>query len=193
MTIEIIAQPRGAQGTGASRRLRRTGRTPGIVYGGGSEPVAIDLDHNNLFHALRKEAFHSSILDLVLGETRQPVLLRDVQMHPWKQLVLHVDFQRVDPNQEIHMNVPLHYINEDIAPGVKTSGGAVSHIMNEVEVLCLPSKLPEFIEVDLINLAAGHSVHLSEIKLPEGVRLASLVRGEDLAIAAITVAKGAAE
>jgi large subunit ribosomal protein L25 len=172
--MKVVATSRSAQGTGASRRLRRTGKVPGIVYGSSSEPAMIELDHNDLFHALRKEAFHSSILDLELdGGAASSVLLRDVQMHPFKQQVLHIDFQRVAANEKIHMRVPLHYMNAEISPAVKQSANVVSHVMNDIEVQCLPKDLPEFIEVDLAELQAQGTVHVSDLKLPEGVTVSA--------------------
>ena len=156
MKIEVSADKRTLQGKGASRRLRGSGKLPGIIYGGDSEPQSIEMDHNDMFHKLKMEAFHASILTLNVGGKKEQVLLRDVQMHPFKQLVLHVDFQRIDPKKKIHVKVPLHFINAEIAPGVKTSGGIVSHVLTEVDVTCLPKDLPEFITVDLIDLAAGH-------------------------------------
>ncbi len=193
MAIEVIAVKRELQGKGASRRLRIAGRVPGVVYGGEKDAAAIDMDHNSLYHQLKHESFHASILTLDLDGVKEQVLLRDVQVHPFKQLVLHLDFQRVDENQKIHMKVPLHFVNADVAPGVKQSGGIVSHIMTEIDIACLPKDLPEFIEVDLINLTAGHSLHLSEIKLPNGVEIASLAKGGDLAVAAITIPRGSME
>ncbi|HMC12869.1 MAG TPA: 50S ribosomal protein L25/general stress protein Ctc, partial [Gallionellaceae bacterium] len=165
MKIEVSATSRKAQGTGASRRLRKTGRVPGIVYGG-SVPTLIDVDHNNLYHALRNEAFHASILALDLDGKKEQVLLRDFQMHPFRQQVLHIDFQRVHADKEIHMKIPLHFINADIAPGVKSGGGIISHVLNELEISCLPADLPASIEVDLASLDLGHSIHVSDIKLP---------------------------
>jgi len=194
MQIEINAKKRDSQGTGASRRLRHAGRVPGIVYGGNMDAQSVDLDHKELYFSLKNEAFHSSVLSLNLEGTKETVLLRDYQMHPYKQLVMHVDFQRVDATHKIHVKVPLHFLNADIAPGVKLGGGVVSHLLTEVEVVCLPGSLPEFIEVDLANLEAGHTIHLSELKLPAGVELAVLVRGEDQGVANIlTVRGGAAE
>ena len=170
--MKVIATSRELQGTGASRRLRRAGKVPGIVYGGTDAPTQIELDHNNLFHALRKEVFHSSILELELdGKGATSVLLRDVQMHPFKQQVLHVDFQRVAADQKIHMKVPLHFVNAEISPAVKLASNVVSHVMNDIEVTCLPKDLPEFIEIDLANLEAGGTVHVSDLKLPAGVSL----------------------
>lgn len=190
MKIELNASIRKAQGTGASRRLRKSGRVPGIVYGG-TEPTLIDLDHNNLYHSLRKEAFHASILTLDLDGKKEPVLLRDFQMHPFRQQVQHIDFQRVESNKKIHMKVPLHFVNADIAPGVKLSGGIVSHVMNELNVACLPGDLPEFIEVDLSNLTLNHSIHVSDLKFPNGVEAANV--SGNAAIATIQLPRGAVE
>ncbi len=168
--MKVTATTRNAQGTGASRRLRRAGKVPGIVYGSSDAPVNIELDHNDLFHSLRKEAFHSSILDLEIdGNAASNVLLRDVQMHPFKQQVLHIDFQRVAANQKIHVRVPLHFINAEVSPAVKLSSNVVSHVMNDIEVVCLPTDLPEFIEIDLSNLQAQGTIHVSDMKLPAGV------------------------
>lgn len=192
MKIAIKAEVRKGQGTGASRRLRRADKVPGIVYGGGKEATVIELDHNDLFHKLKLEAFHASILDMELDGKNEQVLLRDVQMHAWKQNVLHVDFQRIAADRKIHMKVPLHYTNEDIAPGVKVSGGIVSHIINELDISCLPKDLPEFIEVDLKDLAAGHTLHLSQVKLPAGVEAVSLIRGDDPSVATIIIPRAVA-
>ena len=168
--MKVVANTRSAQGTGASRRLRRAGKVPGIVYGSTETPVAIEIDHNDLFHALKKEVFHSSILDLELdGKAGSNVLLRDVQMHPFKLQVLHIDFQRVAANQKIHVKVPLHFVNAETSPAVKLAANVVSHVMNDIEVTCLPKDLPEFIEVDLADLEAQGTVHVSDLKLPEGV------------------------
>jgi large subunit ribosomal protein L25 len=168
--MKVTATTRNTQGTGASRRLRRTGKVPGIVYGSSATPVNIELDHNDLFHALRKEAFHSSILDLeVDGSATESVLLRDVQYHPFKQQVLHIDFQRVAADQKIHVKVPLHFVNAETSPAVKLSANIVSHVMNEIEVVCLPKDLPEFLSVDLGNLQAQGTVHVSDLTLPAGV------------------------
>ena len=187
MQIEINASKREAQGTGASRRLRRAGRVPAIVYGGGKEAQSIDLDHKELYFALKNEAFHSSVLKLNLSGAKESVLLRDYQMHPYKPLVLHVDFQRVHAAQKVHLKVPLHFLNADVAPGVKLSGGVVNHILTEVEVSCLPGALPEFIEVDLGQMEAGQSLHLSDLKLPDDVELTALARGDDHGVVNILV------
>ena len=167
--MKFVAFERAKQGTGASRRLRNTGRTPGIVYGGSSEPQLIELDHNALWHALKKEAFHSSILEMELGGKSSQVLLRDVQMHPFKQLVLHIDFQRVDANTKLHMKVPVHYSGEENSPAVKLDQCLINHVVTELEISCLPADLPEFIAVDLSNLKKGTSLHLADITLPKGV------------------------
>lgn len=191
MKIELSVTSRKAQGTGASRRLRKSGRVPGIVYGGG-EPVLIDLDHNSLYHLLRKEAFHASIMTLDVDGKKEPVLLRDFHMHPFRQQVQHIDFQRVEASKKIHMKVPLHFVNADIAPGVKQGKGIVSHVLNELDVVCLPADLPEFIEVDLSNLMLNHSIHVSDLKLPQGVEAAGMHAGEAV-VATILVPRGAAE
>lgn len=167
--MKVVAFPRKEQGSGASRRLRNAGQTPGIIYGGNAAPVAISLDHNALFHALKKEAFHSSILDMEVEGKVEKVLLRDFQVHAFKQLVLHADFQRVDPNKKIHVKVPLHFVNAEVSPAVKLGGAIISHVMNELDVTCLPADLPEFVEVDLSKVEAGASIHLSDITLPKGV------------------------
>ncbi len=173
MNFEFTAFARTQEGRGASRRMRRAGKAPGIVYGGSAAPQPIELDHNALFHALRNEAFHASILTMKLDGAATRVLLRDVQMHPFRNEILHVDFQRVDENRRIHMKVPLHFVNEEISPAVKLSGALVSHVQNEVDIACLPRDLPEFIEVDLSNLTVGQSLHASGVKLPAGVTLVS--------------------
>lgn len=189
MNIEFTAFPRTSEGRGASRRMRRTGKAPGIVYGGTARPTPIELDHNALFHALRNEAFHSSILTMKLDGAATRVLLRDVQMHPFRNEILHVDFQRVDENRKIHMKVPLHFKNGDIAPGVKVAGGAVQHIVNDLDITCLPKDLPEFIEVDLKDLQAGHSIHVSGMKLPAGVESTKLNKGDDITVATIVMTR----
>ncbi len=171
MQFEINAQARTLQGSGASRRLRRAGKVPGIIYGGEAAPQAIEIDHNDLLLNLKKEAFHASILNIVLDGKKQQVLLRDTQLHAFKPLILHVDFQRVDATHELHIKVPLHFVNEEIAPGVKLSGGLVNHVITELDVHCLPKDLPAFIEVDLAALDVGDTIHLSQIKLPKGVKL----------------------
>lgn len=170
--MKITATTRSLQGTGASRRLRNAGKTTGILYGGkDAAPVQLEFNHNEVFHALRKEAFHASVLDLELDGKSQPVLLRDYQMHPFKPLVLHIDFQRVFADSEIHMKVPLHFTGADVSPAVKLSASIVSHVTSAVTVACLPAKLPEFISVDLSSMVAGKSLHVSDLVMPEGVRV----------------------
>lgn len=191
MLFEVIAKSRSVQGTGASRRQRRDGVTPAIVYGGKKTPTMIELDHNSIYHQLKHEAFHASVLNLNIDGTVEKVLLRDTQYHPYKQLILHIDFQRVADDEKLHIKVPLHFVNAEEAPGVKLAGGIVQHVINEVEISCLPKDLPEFIEVDLGHLAAGHSVHLSDLKLPAGVELLAVVRGENGTVANITGGKDA--
>src|SRR5258706_1617011 len=186
MKVEIKAEPRRLQGTGGSRRLRRTDKVPGILYGGGKDALPIEVDHKDLFFKLKLEAFHASILDLEVGEEKAQVLLRDYQMHPFQQRVLHVDFQRVAADKKIHMKVPLHFINAEISRGVKVAGGIVQHVMNDLEISCLPKDLPEFIEVDLANIQAGHSLHLSSLTLPPGVE-ALVPKGEDPTVATVVI------
>ena len=191
-SIEFTAFPRqGGEGRGASRRLRTSGKAPGIVYGGSAEPTQIELDHNALIHALKNEAFHASILTMNLGGAAQRVLLRDVQMHPYRAQVLHVDFQRIDENKKIHMKVPLHFVNAELSPAVKLGGANVSHVVNEIDVACLPKDLPEFIEVDLSALETAHAFKTSNLKLPPGV--VALTRGKDPVIATAVVPKAVVE
>ena len=188
MKIEIKAEPRSVQGTGASRRLRRESKVPGVLYGAGKDALAIQVDHKDLWFKLKMEAFHASILDMDVSGEKTQVLLRDYQMHPFRPLILHVDFQRVAADKKIHMNVPLHFVNAEISPGVKVAGGLVEHVMKELEVSCLPKDLPGFIEVDLANLQAGHSLHLSSLTLPPGVE-AAVPKGEDPTVATIVIPK----
>ena len=188
--MKVVAFTRTQQGTGASRRLRNAGQTPGIIYGGTAAPQLIALDGNALFHALKKEAFHGSVLDMEIDGQTQQVLLRDFQMHAYKQLVLHADFQRVDASQKMHTKVALHFINAETSPAVKLGGAIVSHVMNELDVSCLPGQLPEFIEVDLGNLEVGGSIHVNDLKLPEGVT--AVTHGQNLTVVTTSVPRGAA-
>ena len=167
--MNIVAFERAKQGTGASRRLRNSGKTPGIVYGGSAEPQLIEVDHNALWHALKKEAFHSSVLDMEVAGTTAKVLLRDVQYHPYKQMVQHIDFQRVDDKTKLHMKVPVHYSGAEESTAVKIDKCMVTPIVTELDVSCMPSDLPEFIAVDLSGLKKGFSLHLKDVKLPKGV------------------------
>ena len=184
MKIEINARKREAQGTGASRRLRRTGFVPGIVYGGSGDAVTIELNHKELYQHLTNEKFHASILSLKLEGKAEDVLLRAFNMHPYKGHVQHIDFQRVSKDKKIHMKVPLHFVNAEVSPGVKEQGGIPNHVLNELDVTCLPDDLPGFIEVDMGQLTIGHSVHVKELKLPKGVE-AVLHRGENPVVATI--------
>jgi large subunit ribosomal protein L25 len=168
--MKFVAYERSLQGTGASRRLRIAGKVPGIVYGAG-EAKMIELDHNALFHALKKEAFHSSLLDMELGGKEEKVLLRDFQMHAWKPIVMHIDFQRVDATTRINKKVPLHFANEENSPAVKTDKCLVNHVMTELEINCLASQLPEFLTVDLGELQKGQSLHVNDLKLPKDVKV----------------------
>ena len=191
MKFELNAQARTLQGSGASRRLRRANKVPGIIYGGSAAPEMIEIPHNDLLLALRKEAFHSSVISINLEGKAQTVLLRDAQMHAYKPLVLHVDFQRVDATHAVHQKVPLHFINADLAPGVKLGGGTVSHAMNDIDVTCLPQDLPAFIEVDLKDLQAGQTLHVSQLVFPQGVK--PIVHGsDDPVVVAITAKRAAA-
>ena len=192
MQFELNASKRTLQGSGASRRLRRADKVPGIVYGGSAAPELIAIDHNELLLALRKEAFHSSLITIKQGKEQQTVLLRDVQMHAYRPLVLHVDFQRVLATQALRQKVPLHFVNAEIAPGVKVGGGAVLHALTEVEITCLPKDLPAFIEVDLKALNVGQSLHVAQLTFPQGVKPV-LHGGEDPMVVSISVVKGASE
>ena len=190
-SIEFTAFARNTEGRGASRRMRRTGKAPGIVYGGKDAPTPIELDHNALIHALKNEAFHSSILAMTLSGGVQKVLLRDVQMHPYRPQVLHIDFQRIDENKKIHMKVPLHFSNAEVSPAVKEGGAIVTHVMNELDISCLPKNLPEFIDVDLSTLELGHAVKVSDLKLPSGVT--AVTHGKDPVVATAVVPKAIVE
>ena len=190
MKIEVSAKKRELQGTGASRRLRNAGKVPGIVYGGNSEPVNIELDHKDLAQNLSREAFHASILTLDLEGTKEAVLLRSFNMHPFKLQVQHIDFQRVSKDRKIHMKVPLHFVNAETSPAIKEQGGLVTHVLNEIDIRCLPANLPEFIEVDLSHLSIGHSMHIREVKLPEGVEIL-LRAGENPTVASAQIPKAA--
>jgi large subunit ribosomal protein L25 len=169
--MKFTAFERAKQGTGASRRLRITGRTPAIVYGGVAAPIQIELDHNDLWHALKKEAFHASILDMEINGTTSKVLLRNVQMHPFRQLVLHIDFQRVEAGTKLTMKVPLHFSGQETSPAFKTDNCLITHVINELQITCSPSDLPEFIAVDLSALTKGVSLHASDLTMPKGVKV----------------------
>ena len=193
MQIQFKATKRDAQGTGASRRQRRAGQLPGIVYGGTKDPQPITLDHNELYHLLKKEVFHSSLLSVEVDGQNETVILRDTQWHPFKQQVLHIDFQRVAADEKIHVKVPLHFIGGDDSPAVKLGGCIVSAVINDIDVVCLPGNLPEFITVDLSGLEVGHSVHVSELKLPADVELVQRGEGDAVVATALKVRGAAAD
>lgn len=186
--MKFVAFERAKQGTGASRRLRITGKTPGIIYGGSGEPQMIELDHNALWHAIKKEAFHSTVLDMELNGQTSKVLLRNVQMHPFKQLVLHIDFQRVDANTKLHMKVPLHFTGAEESQAVKLENCVLNHVISELEVSCLPGDLPEFIGVDLSGLKKGLSLHVNDIKLPKGVTVVTHGKENPVVVSVVMVA-----
>jgi large subunit ribosomal protein L25 len=183
-SFELVAEFRETQGKGASRRLRHEGKVPAILYGGHSEARALTLSHQKLAIMLENERFYSTILSLKVGDQTQAAILKDVQRHPYKNAIVHIDFQRVEDSEKIRMSIPLHFVGASVAPGVKTQGGMVSHMRNEVEVSCLPKDLPEFIEVDLSGLSINESIHLSQLKIPDGVELIALAK-EDAAVVAI--------
>jgi len=186
--MKVVANTRQTQGTSASRRLRHQSKVPGVLYGGKSDPVTIEIEHNPLFHALRKEKFHASILDLELDGKPERVLLRDFQMHPYRPLVMHIDFQRVSEDQKIHMSVPLHFTGQENSPAVKTAGGLISHVLSEVDIACLPKDLPEFIEVDLSGLHAHQTIRVRDLKLPAGV--SPVLKGKENPVVASVSIKG---
>ncbi len=186
--MKVVAFERQAQGTGASRRMRRAGKVPGIVYGGEQPPQLIELDHNALYHALKKEQFHSSVLDLSVGEQQTKVLLKAYQAHPFRAQVLHVDFMRVAADRKIAMKIPLHFKGAEESPAVKLEGAMISHVVSELEVSCLPGDLPEFIEVDLSTLHKGQSLHVSDLKLPAGLTV--VTHGAENPAVATVLSKG---
>lgn len=189
----VNAEARAAQGTGASRRLRRTGKVPAIIYGGKDAAQAVTLDHNELWNHLKTEAFYSHILTLKLDGKDQQVVLKDMSRHPVKDTILHLDLQRVLADVALRMHVPLHFLNAEIAPGVKVGGGIVEHHLNQVEVECLPKDLPEYIEVDLANLEVNEAIHLSQLKLGAGVALVQLKHDNDQSVCAIHLPRAAVE
>jgi large subunit ribosomal protein L25 len=183
-SFELDAEFRETQGKGASRRLRHEGKVPAILYGGHLGARALTLSHQKLVLMLDNERFYSTILSLKVGDQTQAAILKDVQRHPYKNAVVHVDFQRVEENERIRISIPLHFKGASVSPGVKTQGGMVSHMRNDVEVSCLPKDLPEFIEVDISGLSLNESIHLSQLKVPDGVSLVDLAK-EDSAVVAI--------
>jgi large subunit ribosomal protein L25 len=192
--FEVIAEKREAKGTGASRRLRRTGMIPGIIYGGHKDATMVAFKHDPMWHMLQNEASHSSILDVVTDGQKEKAILRDVHYHPYQQRILHVDLQRVSATERIHMRVPLHFTGEEVAPGVKLHGGIVSHLMTEIDITCLASNLPEYLTADVSALDMHESVHLSDLPLPEGVEITSLAHGgDDLAVVTVVAVRGSTE
>ncbi len=190
----VNAEPRSETGTGSSRRLRGSNKIPAVVYGGGRDNQMLTLDHDSFLHQMEEEAFSNSILKLVAGGRPEQVILREVQMHPFKPRVLHVDFQRIRASEKIHMSVPVHFVGEASAPGVKIDGGIVSHLLTEVEITCLPADLPEFLEVDVSALGLGESIHLSGMKLPQGVELLHEATGDaDHSVVSILAPKVSAD
>ena len=189
--FDLIAEMREDQGKGASRRLRREGKVPAIIYGAGRPPRKLAFDHNRVLQQLENESFYSSVLNIKVGEKSQAAIVKDIQRHPSKRVVMHMDFQRIVEDEKIKMNVPIHYLNEDIAVGVKQGGGSVSHLMTDVEVTCLPRDLPEYFEVDIAELELNEMLHMSDIKLPEGVEIPELQQGpeHDHAIVSIAMIK----
>jgi len=186
-SFEINAELRTIKGKGASRRLRHTGKVPGIVYGTDKEPVSIQVDHNGLVHQLENEAFYSHILTLKIGKNSEEVVLRDLQRHPYKPKLMHIDLQRINAAEEITMRVPIHILNEANCPGVKDEKGIVTSLMTQLEVICLPKNLPEYIEIDIAAMHVGDTVHLADLKLPEGVELEILVSGGDANQAVLSI------
>src|SRR5450755_1233476 len=183
-SFELVAEFRETQGKGASRRLRHEGKVPAILYGGHADARALTLSHQKLALLLDNERFYSTILNLKVGDQTQAAILKDVQRHPYKNAIVHIDFQRVEENEKIRMSIPLHFVGAAASPGVKSQGGIVSHMRNDTEVSCLPKDLPEFIEVDISGLSLNESIHLSQLKVPEGVVLVELAK-EDAAVVAI--------
>lgn len=190
MLLELNAQARKEHGRGASRRLRRNGLVPAIIYGLNEDATPVSLDHNFIYHALKRPNFHTSILNILVDGKPEKALLRDFQMHAFRPEVLHLDFQRVNDTEEIHIRVPLHFINEDIAHAVKVQGAHITKILTEVEIRAKAADIPHNIEIDLQNITAGESIHLSNLVLPKNVVLANLLRGDD---AVVVIAAGIAE
>ena len=193
--FNLAAESRSDKGKGASRRLRREGKVPAVIYGAGEDAASISIEHDSLFHHLEHEAFYSHILSINVDGNEEKAVLKDLQRHPFKPTILHADFMRVSDKDKLRMSVPLHFTGEDLAPGVKVGGGMVTHNMAEVEISCLPGVLPEYIEADLSELELDHAIHLSDIKLPEGVEIVALSHGadHDLPVAAIHKTRGSAE
>jgi large subunit ribosomal protein L25 len=193
--FELNASVRHDLGKGASRRLRRENKVPAVIYGGGTDPLSLVLEHNKVMHSLEREAFYSHILTINIDGKAEKAVLKDLQRHPYKPVILHLDLQRVKESEKLRMTVPLHFVGEDIAPGVKTAGGVVAHLINDVEIDCLPKDLPEFIVADVAHLELNETLHLSDLKLPAGVELVQLQHGSehDLPVVSIHMLRGAKE
>jgi large subunit ribosomal protein L25 len=188
-TFTITATARSDKGKGASRRLRRADQVPGIVYGAGREPQTIAIEQNSLLLLLKNESFYTQILDLTIGDQKENVILRDLQRHPFKPKILHIDLQRISATEKIDMRIPLHFIGGELSPGVKIAGGLISHLMSDITVRCLPKDLPEFIEVDLSKLEINQTVRLSDLKLPSGIEIVAILHGEDKPVATAYIPK----
>jgi len=188
--FEVTVEPREAQSKGASRRLRRAGQVPGIMYGADKDPVTFSVSHSEMLKHLEHEAFYSHILTIKMGDQVDKAVLKDLQRHPSKPFIMHIDFQRIDEAHKLHMHIPLHFMNEEHCVGVKQDGGVISHLMSEIEIHCLPKDLPEYIEIDLTEVHAGNSIHLSDLKLPEGVEIPGLAHGADHDLPVVAVHKG---
>jgi large subunit ribosomal protein L25 len=191
ISFELNAEPRGDQGKGASRRLRHTGKVPAILYGGHAEARNLALDHNKLMGVIDNEKFYSSIISVNVGTEKQPAIVKDVQMHPARNAVLHVDLQRVSESEKIRLHLPIHFTGEAVSPGVKTQGGVISHMMQDVEVTCLPKDLPEFLELDLSAMNLNDTLFLADIKLPSGVTISALAHGHNPAVVSVHAPRAA--
>lgn len=186
----LTAHSREERGTAHSRRLRNQDQVPAVMYGAGKQNIALALNHTEMYRYVGVEAFHTALLDLNVDGKSEQVILRDVQMHPFKPLIMHLDFQRVSATEKLHIKVPVHIVGGDVSPGVKAEGGIVSHLITELDISCLPKDLPEYLEIDISELELHQSVHLSDIKIPDGVELTALAHGgEDLAVAGVAPAK----
>ena len=191
--FDLVAELRDDAGKGSSRRLRREGKVPAIIYGGGKPPRALSFERNALMRNMEQEAFFSSVINVQVGDKEQPAILKDVQMHPAKRMVLHMDLQRIVATEKIRMSVPIHFLNEATAVGVKLGGGTVSHMMSEVDISCLPKNLPEYLELDIGEMELDQMLYLSDIKLPEGVEIPELTQGNDQPVVSVHILKVAAE
>lgn len=191
--FSLTASLRADVGKGASRRLRYADQIPAIVYGGGKDSMSISLDHTQISRALENESFYSSILSIVLDGQTQNVVLKDLQRHPFKPRIMHADFQRVSATEKLTMNVPLHFLGGDVAPGVKLSGGVISHLFSEVAVRCLPADLPEYIEIDLSKLELNQNILLSALVLPKGIELVDLIHGDDRPVVTLHMPRAVVE